>query len=251
MVFALACGLSFGAGSNGPFIECTTQMSKTVATMELFNQLAALYSPTDYLDLAVPLTAETAIEAYSKGIFPWSCDETTKLGHWFFPANRFIFRLDTAEELKVPKRLERFIRNHPEYEVTFDKRFTEVMEHCATVDNRLGQSWITPQFMKVWKDLFHQGKAHSVEVSINGKLVGGLYGTFVNGVFFADSAFHLEKEASKIAFLALARRLKAHGHLFFDCQDHSQWTENLGAGYVTKFSFLDLMWTQQKKNLSF
>jgi leucyl/phenylalanyl-tRNA---protein transferase len=50
-----------------------------------------------------------------------------------------------------------------------------------------------------------------VECWRDGDLVGGLYGVAVGGVFAGESMFHRERDASKVALVALVDLLRADG----------------------------------------
>ena len=174
----------------------------------------------------VQMTPESLIAAYQVGIFPW---EMTPDGNavWHSPPNRGVLIFD---EIEIPRSDRKFIRRaleDPDYEVTFDKAFNEVMMECAEMvrwrEIEPGKvvpdgQWISQEFIRNYTALFAQGHAHSVEVWHNGILVAGLYGTFIDGVFAGESMFHKESDATKIALYSLIERLKSNGHTFMDTQ---------------------------------
>jgi leucyl/phenylalanyl-tRNA--protein transferase len=105
----------------------------------------------------------------------------------------------------VRKSFKRVLRSG-KFTVTFDNHFSEVISHCATV-YREGQeaSWIVDEIIEAYTRLHEEGFAHSVEVYLDDKLVGGLYGISFGKAFFGESMFSLVSDASKIAFKALSK----------------------------------------------
>jgi leucyl/phenylalanyl-tRNA--protein transferase len=161
------------------------------------------------------LSAETAIAAYERGLFPMYAPSLRAIT-WHCPEKRALLPLDS---LHVPRRLERTIRQR-RFDVTFDRAFREVMKGCAE-----GRSvWIGPEFFDVYAELHARGRAHSVEVWSRPegpeapRLVGGTYGVHLGGAFFAESKFHRERDASKVALVSLARRLRERQFLLLEVQ---------------------------------
>jgi leucyl/phenylalanyl-tRNA---protein transferase len=179
------------------------------------------------------LNVETLLEAYSFGIFPWPYPDLPCL--WFCPDERGVIDF---RELHISKSLEKF-RRKTEMKITFNKNFTEVMQECSTVP-RPGQSgtWITPPILKVYEEFHKQGYAHSVECWLNEKLVGGLYGVYVAGVFSGESMFYKESNASKLCLVTLIEKLREQGLTWMDIQMVTPVTDALGGKLVTKKEFL-------------
>ena len=73
------------------------------------------------------------------------------------------------------------------------------------------------------------GRAHSVEVWREGKLVGGVYGVALGGAFMAESMFHRETDASKVALASLVERLRGREFLLLDVQYLTPHLQSLGA----------------------
>lgn len=175
----------------------------------------------------VPMTVETLKAAYSRGIFPWVERDNGQV-EWYSPPNRGILDL---REVRIPrsdrKLLEKMLREK-KYLVTFDRAFEDVIRACAlvprwTLNEETGQKrraghWISPLFIDQYTRLHEAGFAHSVEVWREGRLVGGLYGVFINGVFSGESMFHTEDNVTKLAFYSLILRLRVNGHRFIDTQ---------------------------------
>jgi len=116
-----------------------------------------------------------------------------------------------------------------------------VIKACASV-NRMGESggtWITPQMLEAYCRLHRLGFAHSVETWCEGRLVGGLYGVLLGRVFFGESMFHLERDASKIALARLCLECRKRGIELIDCQMSTPHLKSLGAVEISREDFLE------------
>ena len=174
------------------------------------------------------------ITAYAHGIFPWPTQDLPQA--WFSPNPRMVLR---PEELHVPRRLARTLRQG-RFEATFDTSFAEVMHGCATAvrDGQPG-TWITDDLMAGFSELYTLGLAHSVETRRDGRLVGGIYGLALGTVFYAESMFHAETDASKVAFVTLVRQLRAWDFRLLDCQLPTEHLARFGAREWPRGRFLD------------
>ncbi len=179
------------------------------------------------------LNAETLLEAYSFGIFPWPHPEMPCL--WFCPDERGVLDFD---HLYFNRSLQKFLR-HTDLKVTFNQQFEAVIRECAS-SPRPGQTstWITEPVVRAYCDFHRMGYAHSVEVWRDQKLVGGVYGVYVGGSFSGESMFYRESNASKLALVTLIQSLKASGLKWLDIQMVTPLTEQLGGIYVKKAEFL-------------
>ncbi|WP_408997823.1 leucyl/phenylalanyl-tRNA--protein transferase [Sulfurovum sp.] len=182
------------------------------------------------------LTSDRLLVAYKKGIFPWYTKGDPIL--WWSPNPRLLL---FPEKFKVRKSFARVLRSG-KFIVTFDKHFSEVIRHCATI-YRDGQeaSWILDEMIEAYTRLHEEGFAHSVEIHKEGKLVGGLYGVAYGKAFFGESKFSLVSDASKVAFKALSDVLGSRGYDFIDCQMKTEHMIGLGAEVVERDLFLDLL----------
>jgi leucyl/phenylalanyl-tRNA---protein transferase len=181
--------------------------------------------------MGVPLTAETVVEAYRLGIFPWPHEGLPLL--WFSPDERGV--LDFVE-LHVPRSLERArARFSKRYQVSVDFAFREVLSECRGV-SRAGQSgtWITDEIARVYGDLHDLGFAHSVEIWQEDRLVGGIYGLRVGSVFSGESMFFRESNCSKFALLFLIDILMQSGDQWMDTQMVTPVLASLGAKLIPK-----------------
>jgi len=183
--------------------------------------------------------AESLVEAYSHGIFPWpmSLEDTGEMVLlWHSPDPRGILDLESPH---IPRRLER-TRERGGFEIRFDSAFREVIEGCAGASRPDGQgTWITPELIQGYTELFAGGWAHSVECYSSGTLTGGLYGVFINGVFSGESMFFRERDASKLCLLALIEELAAAGLRWMDIQMVTPVTEQFGGRYIPRSEYLD------------
>jgi len=179
------------------------------------------------------LNADTLIGAYRAGIFPWySAGEPVK---WWCPDPRFVMR---PADFRLTDSLRKTMRK-PGWTVTFDRSFETVMRRCSEVP-RPGQdgTWITEEMIAAYCDLHRRRVAHSVEVSWQGELVGGLYGVALGRLFHGESMFHLKADASKVGFATLVARLAAAGYVLIDCQVPTAHLASLGAFAVDRSEFL-------------
>lgn len=182
------------------------------------------------------LSSHRLLFAYKKGIFPWYSKDDPIL--WWSPNPRLLLYPDN---FIVRKSFRRVLRSG-KFSVTFDRHFSEVITHCATV-YREGQesSWIIDEIIEAYTRLHDEGFAHSVEVHKDGKLVGGLYGIAFGKAFFGESMFSLVSDASKVAFKALSDVLGSRGYDFIDCQMKTDHMVRLGAEVVDRDIFLDAL----------
>ena len=204
-----------------------------------------LYRANDVVAFGVPLTPETAREAYLKGIFPWHTDGIPL--PWHCPEKRAILSFD---ELHVSRSLAK-ARRKAKFTFTFDKDFAHVMRECA-ITPRPGQrgTWITAQFEDVYGELHRQGMAHSVEVwDAEGRLAGGLYGIDAGGVFCGESMFYRTPNASKLALLHVIDHLADRGATFMDTQVMTPHVAAFGARLVSRPRFLQLLKDAQARKL--
>jgi leucyl/phenylalanyl-tRNA---protein transferase len=197
------------------------------------------FPPADAADasglLAVggQLTPRRLMAGYRRGIFPWYADGQPVL--WHSPNPRFVL---PSGKLHVPRSLERTLRRGA-FVVRADTAFDRVMEACATA-HRPGQdgTWITAEMTTAYRALHRVGVAHSVEAWRGLELVGGLYGVALGSVFFGESMFSQAPDASKAAFVTLARSLFAAGCRLIDCQVETEHLARFGAEAWPRRRFL-------------
>ena len=183
-------------------------------------------------DLSLP----RLLLAYKQGIFPWYSEGTPIL--WWSPDPRLVL---IPKNLSVSRSLKKELRKR-RFTVTIDQAFPDVILGCAE-DKRKdrGGTWIVEEMIDAYCNLHHAGFAHSVESWNNGQLVGGLYGVSLGRVFFGESMFHREKNASKVAFVHLVRLLHTWNFELIDCQVKTEHLMRFGAHEMSRSEFLTLL----------
>ena len=130
--------------------------------------------------------------------------------------------------------------NKNRFEFTVNKAFKEVIHHCKMVKRKEQDgTWITDEVEKAYCNLHELGHAHSAETWKDGKLVGGVYGIKIGKVFFGESMFSKESNASKFAFIKYVQQLKEEGIELIDCQVYTEHLESLGARMIARKEFSD------------
>ena len=182
------------------------------------------------------LSERVLVEAYSKGIFPWFNGPPIM---WFSTDPRPVLYPD---RLMISKRLGRVLRQG-RFEARFDADFEKVVFLCGTVPrpNQEG-SWIDRSFFEAYTRLHYESYiAHCVSVYRGGSLCGGLYGVTLGRVFFGESMFSLQTNASKVALVHLCRWLERRDFLMIDCQQVTPHILSMGAVPVTRSEYLKLL----------
>ncbi len=181
----------------------------------------------------LPLTPDILLAAYTQGLFPMDVDGKIR---WFSPDPRAIFELDG---LKVSRSLRQSCRR---YEVRIDTVFEEVIRLCASRGarrpGRRDTTWISKEIIAAYTRLHRLGWAHSVESWRDGELAGGLYGVAIGGAFFGESMFHTQRDASKVALVALVERMQDRGMTLLDTQFMTPHLETLGAVEIPRSEYL-------------
>lgn len=161
------------------------------------------------------------LSAYQHGYFPCYGSDTPRL--WWNPDPRAVFR---PGDFHVAHRLHRRVRRR-DYQVTWNRRFQEVMLACD--EGRADGSWIVPEIVDAYVTLHEMGRAYSLEIEREGRLIGGVYGVQLGALFAAESMFHRETDASKLALGHLLASLFAAGIELVDVQYRSPHLASLGA----------------------
>jgi leucyl/phenylalanyl-tRNA--protein transferase len=177
------------------------------------------------------LTAALLERAYAFGCFPMP-DEKGRI-RWYQPDPRAILPLDGFH---VSRSLKRRLRKGG-YSVTYNKDFEAVMRGCASRE----PTWINAEFIRAYTELHGLGRAHSVEVWSSGKLAGGVYGVHLGGAFFAESKFHTETDASKVALAKLVERLNERGFRLLEVQFLTPHLASLGALEVPHEQYMEML----------
>ena len=187
------------------------------------------------------LCPERLLTAYSLGIFPWYEQGQPIL--WWCPNPRFTL---PPKDCTINRGLRRALKK-PHWHVTFDQAFADVMRACAQTP-RKGETgtWITQAMLEAYCELHRLGYAHSVECWKDGELTGGLYGISLGTVFFGESMFHRESDASKVAFARLVERLIEWDFTLIDCQMPTEHLASFGAKDMPREAFLKHLKAAQK-----
>ena len=193
----------------------------------------ALQQPNGLLAAGADLSPSRLLDAYTQGIFPWFGREDPLL--WWSPDPRMVLYV---RELRITRSLRRTIRSG-RFHVTVDTAFPSVIEGCA--EPRPGQdgTWITPEMHDAYCRLFEMGHAHSVEAWAGGLLAGGLYGVAIGRMFFGESMFSRQSDASKVAFVHMVAQFGRWGVPLIDCQMPTSHLASFGAREIPRSDFLD------------
>ena len=180
------------------------------------------------------LSPERLLLAYSNGIFPWFSDDEPIL--WWSPDPRFIIY---PEDIRISHTMKKLLKKNT-YRISFDTCFRDVISNCSNVRKETG-TWITNEMIEAYCRLHELGFAHSVECWYEDKLVGGLYGVSIGKCFFGESMFSTMDNASKAAFITHGKLLEEKGFYMIDCQVHTAHLESLGAVFISREKFLELV----------
>lgn len=194
----------------------------------------ALRDPNGLLAVGGDLSTRRLLAAYANGVFPWFDDDRSPI-LWWSPDPRAVLM---PGELHVSRRLQRRLRNGG-FTVTLDRAFNEVVAGCAAPRTRAAGTWITGRMQRAYQRLHRAGYAHSIEIWREGSLVGGLYGVSLGRMFFGESMFSREPDASKVALVALMWQIERWDFLLLDCQVMNPHLRSLGAREIPRALFLD------------
>ena len=195
------------------------------------------FSPSDDDDLVAlgaDLAPGTVLAAYRRGLFPMGVGANGRgpIG-WWSPTTRGVL---PPGALRVSRSLRRSL---PTFEVRVDTAFPEVIRRCA--DPERSGRWITAEVVRAYEALHALGWVHSVETWQDGRLVGGLYGVAIGGLFAGESMFHSVTDASKVALVGLVDRFFADGdpRRIIDAQWPTDHLERLGVLSWPRAAYLD------------
>ena len=176
------------------------------------------------------LSPERLLTAYEHGIFPWYAEGLPPM--WWSPDPRAVVDPST---LHVSRSLAREIKKG-RFRVTFDCAFADVMQECGR--EREGGTWILPEMLEAYVRLHALGHARSVEVWLDDRLVGGLYGVQRGALFAAESMFHRATNASKVALVAAVKSLFGAGIELFDVQFTTSHLASMGIHDISRRAYL-------------
>jgi leucyl/phenylalanyl-tRNA---protein transferase len=207
-------------------------MSERLPSASFFPPVeSALTDPNGLLAMGGDLSLERLLDAYRHGIFPWFNPGEPIL--WWSPDPRMVL---VPGEIRVTRSLAKRIRNGG-FELRVDTAFAEVMRGCAAPREDAFGTWISPAMIAAYTRLFDAGYAHSIETWRDGVLVGGLYGVAIGRMFYGESMFSREPDASKVALVQLARQLQQWEFGLIDCQMETPHLASLGARTMPRATF--------------
>ena len=181
------------------------------------------------------LKPERLILAYKNGIFPWYDGDLPLLWN---PNPRFVL---FPEELVVSKSMKTTI-NQQKFVFTINQAFEEVIDNCKKIERKNQDgTWINEDVKTAYIQLHKMGYAHSAETWLNNQLVGGLYGIKMGKIFFGESMFAKESNASKFALIHYVQQLQTEGIALIDCQVYTEHLESLGAKMIMREQFMQLI----------
>ena len=180
------------------------------------------------------LAPATLVAAYRQGLFPMAVDGREPVLGWWSPEPRGIVPLDG---LRVTRSMRQSAKH---FEVRVDTCFADVIRACA--DPSRDSGWISGEFIEAFTAMHQLGWAHSVEAfDRSGRLAGGLYGVRINGLFAGESMFHRQRDASKVALMALVELMRGTGMTLLDVQWRTDHLASLGAIEVDRRHYLRLL----------
>jgi leucyl/phenylalanyl-tRNA--protein transferase len=203
---------------------------------ELIFPHPSLADKTGILGIGGDLSPERLLLAYQFGIFPWFNEDDPII--WWCPDPRFVLE---PSKVHISKSMRPYL-NQEKFRVSYDQCFNEVIENCKTISrNNQDGTWITDEMETAYIKMHQLGYAHSVEVWQENKLVGGLYGMSLGKVFFGESMFALESNASKLGFIKLCKALEEKGFKLIDCQQDTPHLRKLGGKFISRKKFLEVL----------
>jgi len=212
-----------------PWLPAGAPFPPVSAALKRPNGLLAASSPSD-------LTAPRLVQAYRAGIFPWYSEGEPAL--WWSPDPRMVLFVDEFRVSRSMRKLLRAAANSAEADLTADRAFEAVMRACAAPRPGQDGTWISEAVVTGYCALARNGLAHSIELRHGDQLLGGLYGVCLGRIFFGESMFSRQPNASKIALAALITLLRREGVAMIDCQQSTEHLASLGAREIRRAQFL-------------
>jgi leucyl/phenylalanyl-tRNA--protein transferase len=186
---------------------------------------------------------ESLLSAYAQGIFPMAESKDSKNVDWYSASKRGVIPID---QFHISKNVERLIRQG-RFQVKIDSKFREVVQACANRET----TWINDLIINSYDVLNQAGHAHSVEVYLDTKLVGGLYGVHLQAAFFGESMFKTETEADKIALYYCHQILEKNGFKLWDTQFYTEHLSQFGCIEIEAEEYQELLVEAMKKECGF
>lgn len=200
------------------------------------------------------LELDTLLEAYKKGIFPWPLStyplNVDLPNTWFSPDPRGMLEF---KNLHIPRSFVKFLKKSP-FEVTFNESFADVIVSCSKIPRKdQPGTWITPEIINAYINMFEAGYAYSVEVWDKERLVGGMYGVIMGEFISGESMFTIKPNAGKTALYTLIHHLQEKGLTWIDTQMVTEVVKQFGGKYYPRPVFLkklqELDWTRKRDEI--
>ena len=207
-----------------------------VLTEENFFPPVEMADEDGMLAIGGDLSTQRLLLAYKKGIFPWYGKDEPIC--WWCPNPRFVL---LPANLKISKSMQTIL-NNGSFRFTINKAFDKVITNCKTIKRKHEDStWIQQEIIDAYTKLHKLGFAISAEAWKKGELVGGLYGILLGNIFFGESMFSKESNASKFAFVNFVRHLQKQNIKLIDCQIYTAHLESLGAKMMDRKLFCEIL----------
>ena len=200
---------------------------------------SALKVPNGLLAASEHVDVDRLVAAYRRGIFPWYGAEDPVL--WWAPDPRMVLFTDAFKVSRSLRKTLRRVAGAADVSLYVDRSFEQVMRACA--EPRAGQdgTWIGDEMVAAYVQLHRRAQAHSVELWREECMVGGLYGVSLGRVFFGESMFSREADASKICLAALVQILRDAHVRVIDCQQNTRHLASLGAREISRSEFCSIL----------
>jgi leucyl/phenylalanyl-tRNA---protein transferase len=194
-----------------------------------------LREPPGLLAAGGDLSPARLLAAYERGVFPWYSAQQPIL--WWSPDPRMVL---FPGEFNCSRSLGKTLRHGP-YTTRVDQAFGATIRGCAAPRRAGPETWLNGEMIESYDQLHELGFGHSVETYRGEQLVGGLYGIQLGRVFFGESMFSRERDASKVALARLVDECRTRDIQLIDCQVASAHLAGLGAREVSRSRFAQLL----------
>jgi leucyl/phenylalanyl-tRNA---protein transferase len=201
----------------------------------------ALREPPGLLAAGGDLSPARLLAAYERGVFPWYSAQQPIL--WWSPDPRMVL---FPNEFNCSRSLAKTLRNGS-FTTRVDQAFGATIRGCAAPRASGPDTWLNTEMIDSYEQLHELGFGHSVETYRGETQVGGLYGLQLGQVFFGESMFSCERDASKVAFARLVAECRARDIQLIDCQVASPHLASLGAREVSRSQFVALLKTHARR----
>ena len=193
------------------------------------------------------IPTDLLLKAYASGVFPMAESASDPEVFWVRPETRGIIPLDGFH---VPKSLAKTLRKGL-FDIRFDSDFEATIDACAEKREERASTWINALIRQAYVELHRMDHAHSVEAWRDDRLVGGLYGVSLGRVFFGESMFSRETDASKVCLVRLVERLKARNFVLLDTQFTTEHLKRFGAVDVPRAKYETMLAEALKGSAAF